>query len=167
VTTNEETVRHLVGKSPLTYQLVRGKKAGNINSVLSSWMSDNIAPKPEPLPVSPSATPPDTDEIEQKQFVLHIFASPEYNHVDAIKSSPIHGPWPRNPNKKSFISATLRQLTPLGIAQSGLIDWDAEKPPQFQVHDENTWYKRRNRKGREPGVFKGLAHLQQTNEAKD
>lgn len=63
-------------------------------------------------------------EQGQKEFKIHIFPAPDYNHRFATAGSPLHIPWPdAYEQEQSFIATTLKQSLPKSIASTGLAHW--------------------------------------------
>lgn len=60
----------------------------------------------------------------QKEFKIHIFPAPDYNHRFAMAGSPLHIPWSgAYEQEQSFIATTLKQSLPKSIASVGLAHW--------------------------------------------
>lgn len=162
----------MIVKSPLKYQLIEPKPESPLHSLLSNSLPGPVVtevPFSTAADTSPSteqeAAPSDTTHDQpRKEFTLHIFPSPEYSHWEAIKKSPLYGPWPKQlPN--TVMKETLRSSVPNGVAKDGLIDWsidlDETRAPRLDAASYAWRTKRRDRKNSLPAATKGLFQLRQ------
>ena len=58
-----------------------------------------------------------------------------------IQSSPLHGPWPKDPETDSFIARTLRKSIPPSDFRDALADWETggqmlDSPPREGKDDD-------------------------------
>ncbi|KAI0134432.1 hypothetical protein BJ170DRAFT_591410 [Xylariales sp. AK1849] len=64
--------------------------------------------------------------LNSKIFTIHVFpANPTYNHKRAVGRSPLHGPWPPNAGRETFISAALKKTIPASALAPALRKWEA------------------------------------------
>ncbi|KAL2757937.1 hypothetical protein ACRALDRAFT_2025622 [Sodiomyces alcalophilus JCM 7366] len=127
VTRHQSGAEYLVQKSPFQYQLAPEVHSRSVRSFLTT------APSNDPILDSEAANGQDENESEaqhlglggkNKQFTVHIFPASEYVHSAAIRSSPLHGPWPDGRRETAMFSALKRSM-PRGIASDGLSDWES------------------------------------------
>jgi hypothetical protein len=138
VTTTREAASTLQEHSPLHYDLLTGGTLGSVTSFLSSWPSEGIASKPQIYAGSSDGEARDevSGDMRRKGFIVHIFPSETYPHIEMINRSPLYGSWPKVPGYETFMSSTLRESVPKGIASDGLSDW--ETGGQFG-HEDTSW----------------------------
>lgn len=90
-------------------------------------MRGSITTPVDPLPPlkTTRATPAFSDlGLSHRTFTLHMFAANKtYNHKEVVSRNPLHGPWPSNGNRETFVSAALRKSIPSGAMAPALRDW--------------------------------------------
>ncbi|KAI1098780.1 hypothetical protein F4804DRAFT_113118 [Jackrogersella minutella] len=127
VTTKAGTATALVNDSPFTRVFITEEPN-------SSWgaeydMRGYITTPINPIP--PSRATKSTPTLfslglSPKTFTLHMFAANKtYNHKEAVRRNPLHGPWPSNDSKETYMSAALRNSIPSGAMAPALRDWHA------------------------------------------
>ncbi|KAI0885929.1 uncharacterized protein GGS22DRAFT_136141 [Annulohypoxylon maeteangense] len=136
VTSKPDAAAALVNASPVTRVVVaQDPNAAGGEPTTSSWGAEydvrgSITAPIDPIPPSreTESTPALKDlGISYITFTLHMFAANRaYNHLDAIKKNPLHGPWPSSDGDEmeTFRSAALRQCVPAGAMAPALRDWD-------------------------------------------
>ncbi|KKA30797.1 hypothetical protein TD95_005248, partial [Thielaviopsis punctulata] len=170
-----EAAQKLVAASPLTYDLLTTPPSGS-----------NITPEPTVMPTlpqhiaekqarqhggpsapAPGTTPPPNEE--RRQFVVHMFPSPNYNHNYRISNSPFYGPWKSNPYRKQPVIDALVKNIPRNVRQAGLAEWEhldseLEELVTVDLSATDMWAERarkRHEAEEQPEVYKGLLKLQQ------
>lgn len=125
VTTKPDAATAMVNDSPITRVII-----AQANSV--SWGAEynlrgTITAPIDPFPPSTATqnTPAFDDlGLSHKTFTLHVFAANKtYNHKDVVRRNPLHGRWPSNGNRETFMSAALHASVPAGAMAPGLRDW--------------------------------------------
>ncbi|KAI1861450.1 hypothetical protein JX265_004462 [Neoarthrinium moseri] len=63
--------------------------------------------------------------LKSKIFTVHVFpANASYDHHRAVKLNPLHGPWPDNGVRQTYISAAMRLAVTPGPMTGALRDWE-------------------------------------------
>ncbi|KAI8224723.1 hypothetical protein K4K56_006878 [Colletotrichum sp. SAR 10_98] len=124
VLADKAQAKSLVNMSPLQYQIAIPRLHGSVQMFLTN------ANSPEPIIKSKaSESAPETEttrpaaEEDHKEFTVHIFPAESYIHAAAIRSSPLHGPWPESRRETTMMS-TLKETLPKNIMTEGLADWE-------------------------------------------
>ncbi|KAM0458990.1 hypothetical protein ACHAPV_004561 [Trichoderma viride] len=132
ITKEPTTAERLVASSPLTYKITEPtRKAVEDIYVADLDESEGFST------LQPTVTGEQTDSVSsrsdgptedpkqgQKEFKIHIYPAPDYNHRFAMAGSPLHIPWPdAYEQEQSFIATTLKQSLPNSIASIGLTHW--------------------------------------------
>lgn len=132
ITKESTTAERLVASSPLTYKITEPTR----KAVEDIYVADLDEPEgfntlqptvtgEQTNSVSPQSNGLNEDPKQgQKEFKIHIFPAPEYNHRFAMAGSPLYIPWPdAYEQEQSFIATTLKQSLPNSIASTGLVHW--------------------------------------------
>ncbi|OTB00869.1 hypothetical protein M426DRAFT_15094 [Hypoxylon sp. CI-4A] len=126
VTTKPGTATALVNDSPITRVII----AEETNAVTWGAAYDLRGAITTPInPMAPSKATTTTPALSflglsHRTFTLHMFAANKtYNHKEAVRRNPLHGPWPSGGSKETFISAALRRSVPSGSMAPALRDW--------------------------------------------
>ncbi|KAI2775647.1 hypothetical protein F4815DRAFT_395436 [Daldinia loculata] len=135
VTSKPGTATALVNDSPIMRVIIDQdpNAASSSSSASSSWGAEYDIRGSITTPVNPYApsrlltreTPALSDlGVSYKVFTLHMFAANKtYNHKEAIRKNPLHGPWPSHNARETFVSAALRRSIPSGPMAPALRDW--------------------------------------------
>ncbi|KAL2891809.1 hypothetical protein HOO65_011167 [Ceratocystis lukuohia] len=169
VADTEDGARKLVDASPLTYD------------ILSTTSDTPLIPEPVIMPTLPQhraekqakdidtqpSPPPNTattSNENRRQFVVHMFPSPNYRHMHHISLSPFYGPWKPDTHRKKTVIDALSKNIPQNIRQPGLAEWD---PLGFELEESEPaphGFLERSRRRREikdqPAVMRGLANYE-------
>ncbi|CAJ2502455.1 Uu.00g098490.m01.CDS01 [Anthostomella pinea] len=154
VTTKPGTAAALVNDSPLTRTIISHQQDADAAASpgRASWGSEfdlrgSITEPVSPLPANKAtqATAASADlGLSHKTFTLRIFpANTSYNHVEEVKKSPLHGPWPDNDVSETFVSAALNRIIPAGAMAPALRDWQTAN----QLTRESTSFAGEGREG--------------------
>lgn len=131
----------LVQRSPLQYELL-----AETLEAAQPWGAPRVAPAVQSIlqpasgaAPSPSRPPsPANASLAQRSFVISVFPSENYHHRTAVRSSPLHGPWPRDDEATSraaavasnadgyrdtFVYNALKQVVPESASSEALCDW--------------------------------------------
>ncbi|KAF3058381.1 hypothetical protein GL218_05304 [Daldinia childiae] len=132
VTNKPGTATALVNDSPFMRVLI-DQDPNAASSPSSSWGAEYDIRGSITTPVNPYApsrlltreTPALSDlGVSYKVFTLHMFAANKtYNHKEAIRKNPLHGPWPSHNARETFVSAALHRSIPSGPMAPALRDW--------------------------------------------
>ncbi|KAI0836736.1 hypothetical protein F5Y06DRAFT_101842 [Hypoxylon sp. FL0890] len=132
VTTKPGTATALVNDSPITRVIVAQDPNAPGAPNAASWGAEYDIRGTITTPIYPLApsklartTPALADlGISHKTFTLHMFAANKtYNHKEVVSKNPLHGPWPSNGNRETFMSAALHRSVPSGEMAPALRDW--------------------------------------------
>ncbi|KAI1140176.1 hypothetical protein F5Y05DRAFT_411237 [Hypoxylon sp. FL0543] len=132
VTTKPGTATGLVNDSPITRVIIEHDPNAPNAPNGASWgaeydMRGSITTPVNPLAPSKinKATPALSDlGISYKTFTLHMFAANKtYNHKEAVRKNPLHGPWPSQGDRETYMSSALRRSVPSGAMAPALRDW--------------------------------------------
>ncbi|KAL1891549.1 hypothetical protein Cpir12675_004921 [Ceratocystis pirilliformis] len=169
VADTEEGARKLIDASPLTYD------------ILTTTPEAPLIPEPVVMPTLPQhraekqakdidtqpSPPPNTSitsNENRRQFVVHMFPSPNYRHMHHISLSPFYGPWKPDTYRKKTVIDALSKNIPQNIRQPGLAEWD---PSGFELEESEPaphGFLERSRRRREikdqPAVMRGLANYE-------
>jgi hypothetical protein len=119
ITKDAKTALELVTRSPLSYRISMSEP-----SPKPSISSDTTEAAATPQGV---AAAHDAGSPADKQFKLHIFSAPDYQHEFAAMSSPTAKSWLSSYTKsQSFMSTTLKQSLPDSVAAKGLAHWPTD-----------------------------------------
>ncbi|KAL5594408.1 hypothetical protein BROUX41_001341 [Berkeleyomyces rouxiae] len=172
VAETEEGARKLVAVSPLTYDiLTTGPDAPlipkpTVMPTLPQHIADKQVRDSPSTPMPNTATAPDEN---RRQFVVHMFPSPNYKHMHHIALSPFYGPWKTDIHRKQTIIDALSKNIPQNIRQAGLAEWDPTvldmEEPEPMPNSFNERFRRRKEMESQPAVFRGLASFQKEVEA--
>ncbi|KAI6082369.1 hypothetical protein F4821DRAFT_215907 [Hypoxylon rubiginosum] len=130
VTAKPDAATAMVNDSPITRVVIAQEPEASPNS--ASWGAEYNLRGPittpiEPLPsLSATQKTPAFDELglSHKTFTLHVFAANKtYSHKEVVRRNPLHGPWPSNGSRETFMSAALYKSIPSGAMAPGLRDW--------------------------------------------
>lgn len=123
---DKSQMKELVKLSPLQYQLATPRPSGSVRGFLTDTTSTDPVISSEPGSEAPRrAADSDTadDQADHKEFALHIFPAETYIHSAALRSSPLHGPWPET-RRRTTMSHLLKASMPDNVAAEGLSDWE-------------------------------------------
>ncbi|KAI1394266.1 uncharacterized protein F4822DRAFT_43279 [Hypoxylon trugodes] len=132
VTTKPGTATALVNDSPITRVIIAQDENADRTPSTDSWGAEYDLRGTITTPVNPMApskltktTPAFSDlGLSHKSFTLHMFAANRtFNHKEAVRRNPLHGPWPSNGNRETFVSTALRTSVPSGAMAPALRDW--------------------------------------------
>ncbi|KAI1477447.1 hypothetical protein K445DRAFT_11058 [Daldinia sp. EC12] len=135
VTTIPGTATALVNDSPFTRVIIEQdpNAASSPTPSASSWGAEYDLRGTITTPINPYApsklitkeTPALSDlGVSYKSFTLHMFAANKtFNHKEAIRRNPLHGPWPPHNARDTFVSAALRRSLPPSPMAPALRDW--------------------------------------------
>ncbi|KAL0942328.1 uncharacterized protein CTRU02_200214 [Colletotrichum truncatum] len=178
VLADKSKAKELVNMSPLHYQLAMPRPNGSVKTFLTTATStDPIINSKEPQKAEDSKEAPSEDD--HKDFTVHIFPADTYIHSAAIKSSPLHGPWPET-RRETAISAILKESLPQDIMTDGLSDWETGGQVPVSARGQ-LWedillgtksvdastravidrIQRREQREKLPAIMDGLLHLQE------
>ncbi|KFA65978.1 hypothetical protein S40285_10507 [Stachybotrys chlorohalonatus IBT 40285] len=121
------TANKLVSNSPLTYAMSTPRT--DINPAIADLEEST---KFDELKISHAES--QDDGGEQKEFKLHIYPDPDYNHEFSMTNDPLYDTWPRGYDKnRTFTTSTLEQTLPHNVARKGLSHWLTDFPPMALV----------------------------------
>lgn len=132
ITKEPTTAERLVASSPLTYKVTEPTRKAvediyvadldeiegfsTLQPTVTGEQTNSVSPRSDGLNDDPTQG--------QKEFKIHIFPAPDYNHRFAMAGSPLHIPWTdAYEQEQSFIATTLKQSLPKSIASVGLAHW--------------------------------------------
>ena len=133
MTTRIEIAKALIENSPFerTFIVEDSTKAGQSRE--PTWGDTSGARRtvtalvnPLPTDLHPTPTTDDTNDLglSHGTFSIHCFPpNKTFNHLRTVRTHPLHGPWPDNDGRETFISATLRRSVPPGLMAPALRDW--------------------------------------------
>ncbi|KAI0875462.1 hypothetical protein GGS24DRAFT_292078 [Hypoxylon argillaceum] len=133
ITGRPDAATTLVSHSPLERIIVSQSSSHDEAATRSAWNPDSdvsgpIATPANPLPANSAAKPtPASTELglSQKTFTLHIFrTNRSYDHGEEVRKNPLHGPWPGDGAKETFVSAALKRVIPSSAIAPALRDWE-------------------------------------------
>ncbi|KAI1764199.1 hypothetical protein GGR53DRAFT_331002 [Hypoxylon sp. FL1150] len=129
VTNKPDAATAMVNDSPITRVIIAQPNAAP-NS--ASWGAEYNLRGPITTPINPLPSSNATQKtpafddlgLSHKTFTLHVFAANKtYNHKTVVRRNPLHGPWPSNGSRETFMSAALYGPVPSGAVAPGLRDW--------------------------------------------
>lgn len=132
MTNQPEAALALINESPFVRTLIVQDSTAIEESKKTTWGSMYGSPRTITTPINllPKLEPtPTTDAsnelgLSHTTFTIRCFSpNREYNHLQAVKSGPLHGPWPDNGGRETFISAALRRTVPSGPMAPAFRDW--------------------------------------------
>lgn len=132
MTAKPEAASALINDSPFERTLILEDPTIADDVKKTEWGSMYALPKTITAPVNPlprfKATPT-TDAsnelgLSHMIFTIHCFPpNPTFDHLQTVRSNPLHGPWPDNGGRETFISASLKRSVPSGPLAPALRDW--------------------------------------------
>ena len=133
MTTRIEIAKALIENSPFerTFIVEDSTKAGQSRE--PTWGDTSGARRtvtalvnPLPTDLHPTPTTDDTNDLglSHGTFSIHCFPpNKTFDHLRTVRDHPLHGPWPNNDGRETFISASLRRSVPPGPLAPALRDW--------------------------------------------
>lgn len=132
VTTQIEAASALINESPFERTLIVEDSTATEELKKTKWGSMYSSPRTITTPVNllPKLRPTPITNAENElglshtSFTIHCFPpNRNYNHIETVMGSPLHGPWPDNGGRETFISAALRRTVPSGLMAPAFRDW--------------------------------------------
>ncbi|RYO92285.1 hypothetical protein DL766_001776 [Monosporascus sp. MC13-8B] len=132
VTTQPEAATALINESPFERTFIT-ESLSTVEPKKSTWGSvydlrGTITAPVNPLPklqATPTTAPSNEFGLSHRTFTIRCFPpNKTYNHLQVVRSNPLHGPWPDNAGRETFISAALRRSVPAGPLAPALRDWE-------------------------------------------
>ncbi|KAK7749983.1 hypothetical protein SLS62_008092 [Diatrype stigma] len=133
VTTKPEAASALISGSPFERTLISEDPTILDDVKKTEWGAMYAVPRTITTPVNPlprlQATPT-TDAsnelgLSHTMFTIHCFPpNPTFDHLQTVRSHPLHGPWPDNGGRETLISASLMKSVPVGPLAPSLRDWE-------------------------------------------
>ncbi|KAI1778664.1 hypothetical protein F4818DRAFT_306372 [Hypoxylon cercidicola] len=125
VTTKPDAATAMVNDSPITRVVIAQEEDASWGAEYNLRGTITAPVNPLPPSVATQKTPAFDDlGLSHRTFTLHVFAANKtYNHKGVVRRNPLHGPWPSNSNRETFMSAALYKSVPSGAMAPGLRDW--------------------------------------------
>ncbi|RYO88020.1 hypothetical protein DL764_008779 [Monosporascus ibericus] len=132
VTSQPEAATALINDSPFERTFIT-EGLSTAAAKESTWSSvydlrGTITAPVNPLPKlqgTPTTAPSNEFGLSHRTFTIRCFPpNKTYNHLQVVRSNPLHGPWPENAGRETFISAALRRSIPAGPLAPALRDWE-------------------------------------------